>query len=88
VPSVGVNAEGLGEAYRLNLEVGRFMRSYEIDVGGDDTTMAQSQKIATTCLLSEPHWAQSNFGIHDHGTELAYSQRRKTLLKGEQKSAP
>jgi ribosome biogenesis protein ENP2 len=36
VPSVGVNAEGLGECYRLNLEVGRFMRSYEIDVGGDD----------------------------------------------------
>jgi ribosome biogenesis protein ENP2 len=36
VPAVGVNAEGLGEAYRLNLEVGRFMRSYEIDVGGDD----------------------------------------------------
>ncbi|KAF2825373.1 hypothetical protein CC86DRAFT_325420 [Ophiobolus disseminans] len=36
VPSVGVNAEGLGEAYRLNLEVGRFMRSYEIDVGGDN----------------------------------------------------
>ncbi|KAJ4400996.1 Small ribosomal subunit biogenesis [Didymella pomorum] len=36
VPSVGVNAGGLGEAFRLNLEVGRFMRSYEIDVGGDD----------------------------------------------------
>jgi len=36
VPSVGVNADGLGECYRLNLEVGRFMRSYEIDVGGDD----------------------------------------------------
>lgn len=38
IPSVGVNAEGLGEAFRLNLEVGRFMKSYEIDVGGDDTT--------------------------------------------------
>ncbi|KAF2026593.1 nucleolar protein 10 [Setomelanomma holmii] len=36
VPSVGVNAGGLGECYRLNLEVGRFMRSYEVDVGGDD----------------------------------------------------
>lgn len=35
VPSVGVNADGMGEAFRLNLEVGRFMRSYEIDVGGD-----------------------------------------------------
>ncbi|OSS47168.1 hypothetical protein B5807_10012 [Epicoccum nigrum] len=40
VPSVGVNADGMGEAYRLNLEVGRFMRSYEIDVGGDDLLAA------------------------------------------------
>jgi ribosome biogenesis protein ENP2 len=36
IPSVGVNADGMGEAFRLNLEVGRFMRSYEIDVGGDN----------------------------------------------------
>ncbi|CBX96308.1 hypothetical protein IAQ61_001480 [Plenodomus lingam] len=36
VPSVGVNADGMGEAFRLNLEVGRFMRSYDIDVGGDE----------------------------------------------------
>jgi ribosome biogenesis protein ENP2 len=42
VPSVGVNAEGMGECYRLNLEVGRFMRSYEIDVGGDDSAVAGS----------------------------------------------
>jgi ribosome biogenesis protein ENP2 len=35
IPSVGVNADGMGEAFRLNLEIGRFMRSYEIDVGGD-----------------------------------------------------
>ncbi|KAJ4982497.1 WD repeat protein, partial [Stagonosporopsis vannaccii] len=40
VPAVGVNAAGLGEAFRLNLEVGRFMRSYEIDVGGDDLATA------------------------------------------------
>ena len=36
VPAVGVNADGMGEVYRLNLEIGRFMKSYEIDVGGDD----------------------------------------------------
>ncbi|KAF2767266.1 WD40 repeat-like protein [Teratosphaeria nubilosa] len=38
VPAVGVNAEGNGEVFRLNLEVGRFMRGYEVDVGGDDMT--------------------------------------------------
>ncbi|KAL5118620.1 Small ribosomal subunit biogenesis [Pleosporales sp. CAS-2024a] len=37
VPAVGLNPDGLGEAYRLNLELGRFMRSYDIDVGGDDS---------------------------------------------------
>ncbi|EMC99516.1 hypothetical protein BAUCODRAFT_64225 [Baudoinia panamericana UAMH 10762] len=36
IPTVGVNAEGNGEVHRLNLEIGRFMRSYEVDVGGDD----------------------------------------------------
>lgn len=36
IPAVGVNAEGSGEVYRLNLEIGRFMKPYQIDVGGDD----------------------------------------------------
>jgi len=36
VPSAGVNADGLGEVFRLNLELGRFMKCYEVDVGGDD----------------------------------------------------
>ncbi|KAI9883885.1 MAG: hypothetical protein M1823_004325 [Watsoniomyces obsoletus] len=36
VPAVGVNGDGNGEVFRLNLELGRFMRSYEVDVGGDD----------------------------------------------------
>ncbi|KAK4506620.1 hypothetical protein PRZ48_000352 [Zasmidium cellare] len=36
VPAVGVNADENGEVFRLNLEVGRFMKGYEVDVGGDD----------------------------------------------------
>lgn len=36
IPAVGVNENGTGEVYRLNLEVGRYMRAYEVDVGGDD----------------------------------------------------
>jgi ribosome biogenesis protein ENP2 len=38
VPAVGVNVNGLGEVFRINLEQGRFMREYEIEVGGDDLT--------------------------------------------------
>ena len=39
---MGVNADGNGEVYRLNLEIGRFMKAYEIDVGGDDFTSVGS----------------------------------------------
>ncbi|RDA91263.1 hypothetical protein CP533_0652 [Ophiocordyceps camponoti-saundersi (nom. inval.)] len=34
VPAVGVDADGKGEVFRMNLELGRFMRSYQVDVGG------------------------------------------------------
>ncbi|KAH8684435.1 WD repeat-containing protein-like protein [Tricladium varicosporioides] len=40
VPAVGVNADGSGEVYRLNLEVGRYMKPYQIEVGGDDLATA------------------------------------------------
>ena len=33
---MGVNQDGNGEVFRLNLEAGRYMRGYEVDVGGDD----------------------------------------------------
>lgn len=38
IPAVGVNEDGMGEVFRLNLEIGRFMKQFEIDVGGDDYT--------------------------------------------------
>lgn len=40
IPAVGVNADGLGEVYRLNLELGKYMKPFQIDVGGDDLTTA------------------------------------------------
>lgn len=36
IPAVGVSLDGKGEVFRLNLEHGRFMRSYAVEVGGDD----------------------------------------------------
>ncbi|KAI0102986.1 WD40-repeat-containing domain protein [Nemania sp. FL0031] len=35
IGSVGLDAEGHGEVFRFNLEAGRFMQSYKIDVGSD-----------------------------------------------------
>jgi ribosome biogenesis protein ENP2 len=40
IPAVGVNADGSGEVYRLNLEIGRYMKPYQVDVGGDDLATA------------------------------------------------
>jgi ribosome biogenesis protein ENP2 len=36
IPAVGTNGNGMGEVFRFNLELGRFMTELEIDVGGDD----------------------------------------------------
>jgi ribosome biogenesis protein ENP2 len=40
IPAVGVNTTGSGEVYRLNLEMGRYMKPYQVDVGGDDMASA------------------------------------------------
>ncbi|KAI9666167.1 MAG: hypothetical protein M1821_004102 [Bathelium mastoideum] len=37
IPSVGLSGDGYGEVFRLNLEVGRFMKGYDIDVGDDES---------------------------------------------------
>ena len=36
IPAVGVNADNNGEVFRLNMELGRFMKGYEVDIGADD----------------------------------------------------
>ena len=36
IPSVGIGADGKGEVFRMNLELGRFMKSYQVEVGNDD----------------------------------------------------
>lgn len=64
IPAVGVNENGNGEVFRLNLELGRYMRSYEIDVGGDDLTSAgsgtlqggiQTGSVNTAAIAEESH---------------------------------
>lgn len=45
IPSVGVNENGNGEVFRLNLELGRYMRGYEIDVGSHDTASSRADAL-------------------------------------------
>ncbi len=64
VPAVGVNENGNGEVFRLNLEAGRYMRGYEIDVGGDDFMSAgggalqggiEAGSVNTAAVAEESH---------------------------------
>lgn len=53
VAAAGVGVNGTGEVFRLNLEQGRFMKSYEVDVGGDEGIEAGLQgSIESGCVNS------------------------------------
>ena len=73
IPAVGVNENGNGEVFRLNLEAGRYMRGYEVDVGGDDFTSSGggalqggigSGSVNTAAVAEESH------GLLAFGTSL------------------
>ncbi|CAE7211961.1 hypothetical protein PTT_19671 [Pyrenophora teres f. teres 0-1] len=86
VPSVGVNADGMGECFRLNLEVGRFMRSYEIDVGGDGVTIGAGSlqggidagAVNTGAIAEDSHNLLA-FGT-SHGTVEYWDSRSKNRV--------
>ena len=42
IPAVGVNGNGMGEVFRFNLELGRFMNELEISVGADEVRTLSS----------------------------------------------
>ncbi|KNG50792.1 nucleolar protein 10 [Stemphylium lycopersici] len=70
VPAVGVNAEGAGECFRLNLEVGRFMRSYEVDVGGDDGVTGGLQGGIDAGAVNTGAIAEQTHGLLALGTSI------------------
>ena len=74
VPAVGVNGNGMGEVFRINLESGTFMSPFEVDVGGDDLNSAgagslqggiQSGSVNTTSI------AEGSHGLFAFGTSLS-----------------
>ena len=73
IPAVGINENGYGEVYRLNLEVGKFMRSYEVDVGGDNGPSSgagalqggiSTGSVNTAAIAAESH------NLHAFGTSM------------------
>ena len=73
VPAVGVNENGNGEVFRLNLEVGRYMRGYEVDVGGDDFTSSGGGALQGgigTGSVNSAAIAEESHGLLAFGTSL------------------
>ena len=73
IPAVGVNENGLGEVFRLNLEVGRFMRGFEVDVGGDDLISAGGGALQggiATGSVNAAAIAEESHNLHAYGTSI------------------
>ena len=75
IPAVGINENGNGEVFRLNLEAGRFMRGYEVDVGGDDTSKGNGlQGSITAGAVNVAATAEDTHGLLAFGTTLGTTE--------------
>ncbi|KAL8867217.1 MAG: hypothetical protein Q9174_005804 [Haloplaca sp. 1 TL-2023] len=92
VPAVGVNENASGEVFRLNLELGRYMRAYEVDVGGDDVPSAGGgglQGGISTGAVNTAAVAEGSHNLLAFGTSLGTiefwdprSRQRAAVLQG------
>lgn len=90
VPAVGIDADGKGEVFRLNLEMGRFMKSFQVEVGGDDELTGGGLQGgidvgSVNCVAT----AEESHNLHAFGTSIGTvefwdprSRSRAALLAG------
>ena len=98
MPAVGVNENGNGEVFRLNLEAGRYMRGYEVDVGGDDFTSSGGGALQGgigTGSVNSAAIAEESHGLLAFGTSLGTvefwdprSRGRVGILQSPRQSNP
>ncbi|KAK7753555.1 Small ribosomal subunit biogenesis [Diatrype stigma] len=91
VPSVGLDAEGNGEVFRLNLEIGRFMKSYHIDVGKDDGVDTGLQGSIGVGAVNTAAIAETSHNLAAFGTSIGTvefwdprSKSRVAVLGGQE----
>ena len=70
VPAVGVNNNGSGEVFRINLELGRFMNPFEVDVGGNDIDDSGLQGGVQTGGVNTASIAEGSHGLFAFGTTM------------------
>ena len=91
MPAVGLDADGKGEVFRLNLELGRFMKSYQIAVGDDDKTGGGLQGGVGVGSVNTAVIAEDSHNLLAFGTSIgtvefwdSRSKSRVALLAGQQ----
>lgn len=91
IPAVGLDADGKGEVFRMNLELGRFMKSYQIDVGGDDDTGGGLQGGIGVGSVNKVAIAENTHNLLAFGTSIGTvefwdprSRSRVALLAGHE----
>ena len=70
IPCTGLNAEGNGEVYRLNLELGRFMKAYEVEVGGNDSGVEALQGGVNAGSVNAAAIAEESHNLLAFGTSM------------------
>lgn len=68
VAAAGLSTNGTGEVFRLNLELGRFMKSYEVDVDGDDGIEPGLQGSAQAGCVNAAAIAENTHNLLAFGT--------------------
>ncbi|KAI1803311.1 WD40 repeat-like protein [Daldinia bambusicola] len=91
VPSVGLDSDGNGEVFRMNLEIGRFMKSYQIDVGSDDGVEAGLQGSIGVGSVNTAAIAENSHNLLAFGTSIgsvefwdSRSKSRVAILGGQE----
>jgi ribosome biogenesis protein ENP2 len=70
IPSAGLDPEKrCGEVFRLNVELGRFMKSYEVDVGEDEDGAGLQGSIGVGCV-NVAAVAEGTHGLLSFGTSI------------------
>jgi ribosome biogenesis protein ENP2 len=70
IPAVGLDIDGNGEVFRLNLELGRFMRSYSVNVGADEGIESGRQGSIEVGAVNTAALAEESHGLCSFGTSL------------------
>ncbi|KAK9424375.1 putative NUC153 domain-containing protein [Seiridium unicorne] len=91
VPAVGLDADGHGEVFRLNLEVGRFMKSYHIDLGTDEGVEKGLQGSIDVGAVLVAAQAESTHNLAAFGTSIGTiefwdprSKNRVSIIGGQE----